>query len=149
MIDCETNDFLFPMKADVYYPIIKQNEYGQPNKEWVFDRTIVCNAAPLGGVRTEDIKPDTFMTNDNKLIGRVKQDIRLSSNSQYNAITNILVTNIRYSDDTLVYIESAGPRSGRGTIYEIATFEPFSGGFNSIDYYKILLRRTESQAVGD
>ena len=41
---CETTDFLYPMKADIYYPIITQNKYGQPQKEWVFDRTAVCNA---------------------------------------------------------------------------------------------------------
>ena len=89
------------------------------------------------------------MSNDNRLVARTKQDIRLSSKQDYNAITNILVTNIRYGDDTPIYLESSGPRSGRGTIYEIATVEPFSGGYNSIDYYKVLLRRTESQAVGD
>lgn len=149
MSTCEDNDFLFPMKADVYYAILKQNSYGQAQKEWVFDRTIVCNATPVGGAGTEDIKPEVFLANDNKLVGRVKQDVRLSSNNEFNAITNILVTNIRYADDSLIYTESAGPRSGRGTIYEIGTFEPFSGAYNAIEYYKILLRRAENQAVGD
>jgi hypothetical protein len=26
---CETTDFIYPMKADIYYPIITQNDYGQ------------------------------------------------------------------------------------------------------------------------
>jgi hypothetical protein len=41
MLVCEENDFMYPMRADIYYPIITQNDYGQANKEWVFDRTIV------------------------------------------------------------------------------------------------------------
>lgn len=146
---CETTDFMFPMKADVYYPIITQNMYGQPNKDWVFDRTIVINAAPAGGAGTEDIKPAEFLQYENKLISRVKSDIRVSSNEQNNALTNILVTNIRTADDSLVYRETAGPRNGRGTIYEVATMEPFVGPFGNIEYYRLLLRRTENQAVGD
>ena len=29
MVFCEDTDFIYPMKADVYYPIISQGEYGQ------------------------------------------------------------------------------------------------------------------------
>ena len=89
------------------------------------------------------------MQYENKLIARVKADPRTSSTSADNAISNILVTNIRFEDDSLLYKETAGPRSGRGTIYEVATVEPFTGPFGSIEYYKILLRRTENQTVGD
>lgn len=32
MTICEDTDFMFPMKADVYYPIITQGEYGQPKR---------------------------------------------------------------------------------------------------------------------
>jgi hypothetical protein len=38
---------MYPMKADIYYPIIKQTQYGQATKDWVFDRTIICNATQL------------------------------------------------------------------------------------------------------
>ena len=49
----------------------------------------------------------------------------------------------------LIYKETAGPRAGRGTIYEVATLEPFLGPFNDIEYFKVLLRKTENQAVTD
>ena len=55
MNSCETTDFIYPMKADVYYPIITQNNYGQANKEWVFDRTIVCNATTPTGSSSADL----------------------------------------------------------------------------------------------
>ena len=84
MNNCETIDFLYPMKADLYYPIISQNKYGQATKEWVFDRTIVCNATTVGGAGEEDLKPEIILQYQNKLIARVKSDPRVSSNSQQN-----------------------------------------------------------------
>jgi hypothetical protein len=149
MVDCEATDFIYPMKADIYYPIITQNNYGQANKEWVFDRTIVCNATTVGGAGDVELKPDVFLQYDGKLVARSKSDIRVSSNMSDNAISNILVTNIRSASDTMIYRETAGPRSGRGTIYEVGTLEPFVGPFGEIEYYKMLWRRTENQTVGD
>ncbi len=145
---CEV-DFLYPMKADIYYPIISQNQYGQPNKNWVFDRTVTCNATPVGGAGTEQIKPEVFLQYKDKLVARTKSDLRISSTDQLNAETNILITNIRSSNDLLIYKETAGPRAGRGTIYEIGTLEPFIGPFNDIEYYNMLWRRSENQDVQD
>ena len=149
MVDCEATDFIYPMKADIYYPIITQNNYGQANKEWVFDRTIVCNASTIGGAGDVELKPEVFLQYDGKLIARSKSDIRISSNNADNAITNILVTNIRSATDLVIYKETAGPRTGRGTIYEVGTLEPFVGPFGEIEYFKMLWRRTENQTVGD
>ena len=149
MSTCETTDFIYPMKADVYYPIITQNSYGQPNKEWVFDRTVVCNATTVGGAGTDELKPEVFLQYDGKLVARSKSDLRISSDGTNNAISNILITNIRNASDSLIYKETAGPRMGRGTIYEVGTLEPFINPFGNIEYYKMLWRRTENQAVGD
>jgi hypothetical protein len=146
---CENTDVMFPMKADIYFPLITQGEYGQPKKEWVFDRTIICNATPVGGAGDESIKPDSFLQYKDKLVARVKNDPRVSSQQNRNAITNILITNIRTASDYPLYIETAGVRSGRGTIYELGTVDPFVGPFGDIEYYKVLLRRAENQTVGD
>jgi hypothetical protein len=148
-MDCAAPDFIFPMYADIYYPIITQGGYGQITKEWVFDRTFTCNATTVGGAGKEDIKPAEFLQYENKLISRTKTDLRVTSNQANQAITNILVTNIRSADGNLIYKETAGPRAGRGTIYEVATLEPFLGPFNDIEYFKVLLRKTENQAVTD
>ena len=144
-----TTDFVYPVLADVYYPIITQGPFGEIKKEWVFDRTISCNATPIGGAGSEQIKPDMFLQYEDKLIVRSRADLRITSKLSQEATTNILVTNIRFSTGQLIYKETAGPRANRGTIYEIGTLEPFTGPFNSIEYYKMLWRRTESQAVGD
>lgn len=149
MEGCLETDFMYPMKADIYYPIIKQTQYGQATKDWVFDRTIICNATTVGGAGQENIKPATFLQFENRLISRTKNDPRISSNNSENAITNILITNVRNPNDEVIYKETAGPRSGRGTIYEMATVEPFTGPFGNIEFFKMLWRRTENQTVGD
>jgi hypothetical protein len=140
---------MYPMMADIYYPVISQTDYGQATKKWVLDRTIILNATPVGGAGQEDIKPEIFLQYENKLVSRVKEDPRISTNNGSNAITNILIANIRNAQEVLIYKETAGVRAGRGTIYELGTVEPFTGPFGSIEYYKMLLRRAENQTVGD
>ncbi len=146
---CPETDFMYPMMADIYYPVISQTDYGQASKKWVLDRTIILNATPVGGAGQEDIKPEIFLQYENKLISRVKEDPRISTTNGSNAITNILIANIRNAQEVLIYKETAGVRAGRGTIYELGTVEPFTGPFGSIEYYKMLLRRAENQTVGD
>jgi hypothetical protein len=140
---------MYPMMADIYYPVISQTDYGQATKKWVLDRTIILNATPVGGAGQEDIKPEIFLQYENKLVSRVKEDPRMSTSNGSNAITNILIANIRNAQDVLIYKETAGVRAGRGTIYELGTVEPFTGPFGSVEYYKMLLRRAENQTVGD
>ena len=140
---------MYPMKADIYYPVITQTDYGQATKKWVLDRIIILNATPVGGAGQEDIKPEIFLQYENKLVARIKEDPRMSTSDGSNAITNILIANIRNAQDALIYKETAGVRAGRGTIYELGTVEPMTGPFGSIDYYKMLLRRAENQTVGD
>ena len=149
MDSCETTDFIYPMKADIYYPIITQNQYGQANKNWVFDRTIVCNATPVGGAGSEEIKPEVFIQYKDKLVSRTRSDLRISSTDELYAETNIIITNIRSSNDLIIYKETAGPRAGKGTIYEIGTLEPFVGPFGDIEYYKMMWRRSDNQDVND
>jgi hypothetical protein len=145
---CEdTSDFMYPMLADIYYPIIDQGSYGEIKKEWVFDRTISCNATDFGTEGKEEIKPEVFTQYKNRLLARSKTDIRISSRSTRESSTNILITNIRSANGELLFKETSGPRAGKGSIYEIATLEPFIGPFASIEYYKMVWRKTENQAV--
>lgn len=146
---CDTTDFMYPMLADVYYAIITQNEYGKAVKEWVFDRTITCNAQQMTTRLQEEMAPAVFLQSDGKLKARSKIDVRTSTNQENNNLTNILITNVRFPGDELVYRETAGVRSGRGTIFEVATLEPFIGGLQSIEYYYMMWRRSENQTVGE
>jgi hypothetical protein len=145
---CENTDFMFPMLADVYYPIVDQGAYGNVKKQWILDRQFACNFAIKGTASSdEEVKPNVNITKESILIGRSKTDIRVSSQKQMNSLTNIVVTNIKTHDEPTIYLETSGPRSGHSTIYEIASIEPIIGFLNKIEYYKVILRRSENQAT--
>jgi len=148
-MSCNEIDFMYPMIADIYHPIVKQDIYGQVKKDWGFDRTVVINLAPVGSAFEEEVKPKVFVQYENTLLGRVKNDIRIAKDGSNNSITNVLLTNIRNCSGELIYKETSGAREDRGTIYEIATMEPLVGPFGNIEYYKILARRAENQGVDD
>lgn len=144
---CETTDYMFPLSADIYYPIIEQGTYGNIKKEWTLDRTIACQFSSGGSAFKEEITPNVNITQDTLLIGRVRNDIRFSSLTDSYALTNIIITNIKDKSGNPVYIETSGPRVGKSTIYEIATFEPIVGAFGNVDYYKVSIRRSQNQGT--
>ena len=140
-------DFAFPMEADIFYPIVEQGALGNVKKTWILDKTIALNVNPAGTAFKEEVVPNVNITKDMLLIGRVKGDIRVSSREANNAITNVIVTNIKDKNCNPIYLETSGIRNGKSTIFEIATQEPFVGPFGNVEYYKIVLRRSENQAA--
>ena len=146
-VPCETPDFTYPMQADVFYPLVEQGVYGNIKKQWILDKTIIGNFSFVGSASKEEVTPNVNITQESLLIGRVKSDIRLSSREVNNSITNVILTNIRDRSGNHVYKETAGPRKGKSTIFEVATVEPFVGPFGSVEYYKLVIRRSENQAA--
>jgi hypothetical protein len=147
MATCEDTSIIFPMLADIYYPIVDQGAYGNIKKNWIHDRTIACNFNSAGTAWKEDIKPNANITQDSVMLGRVRTDIRFSNEDTQNSITNIIVTNIKDKNLNEIYVETSGPRAGKSTLFEVATVEPFLGPFGSVEYYKVIVRRSENQAV--
>jgi hypothetical protein len=147
MATCETTSIIFPMLADIYYPIVDQGAYGNVQKNWIHDKTIACNFSSAGSAFKEDIKPNVNITQDTIMLGRTKADIRFSSKNNQNSITNVIVTNIKNKDLNEIYVETAGPRAGKSTLFEVATVEPFTGPFGDVEYYRVVLRRSENQAA--
>ena len=145
MESCEDTDFMYPMKADVYYPIVEQGAYGNVQKTWVFNKTIICNFSKDGTV-DEEVKPNVNITLKKVLMGRTKRDIRFSQENNADAITNVVITNIRTKTDVPLYIETSGVRAGKSTIYEIESQSPIIGPFGDPDYYALAIRRSENQA---
>ena len=145
MESCEDTDFMYPMKADVYYPIVEQGAYGNVQKTWVFNRTIICNFSKDGTV-DEEVKPNVNITLKKVLMGRTKKDIRFSQENNADAITNVVITNIRTKTDVPLYIETSGVRAGKSTIYEIESQSPIIGPFGDPEYYALAIRRSENQA---
>ena len=144
---CEATDYMFPMSADIFHPVVEQGTYGNVKKTWIQDRTIAASFNAAGRAGKEEITPNVNITQQTILIGRVKTDIRLSSLDSRNSITNVLLTNIKDRNCNEVYIETSGPRAGKSTIFEVATQEPFLGPFGNVEYYNLVIRRSENQAV--
>ena len=147
MVNCENTSFAFPMQADVYYANIENSPYGGQSKVWVLDRTIAGNFIAAGAETKEELVVNVDLSQESLMVGRVKKDIRLSERQVSNALTSILITNIRTRDGIVIYSESAGPRDDEPTIYEVATQQPVVGPFGSIEHYRLVLRRSENQGV--
>lgn len=145
-MQCETTDFMYPMLADIYYPVVEQGAYGNLKKQWVLDRSITCNFSGAGDSASEEVTPNVNISKESVLLGRTKTDTRISSSNARNSITNILVTNIRTNQQNNIYMETSGSRDGKSTLYEIASNEPIVGPFGNVEYYKVVLRRSENQA---
>lgn len=146
-MDCDTRDFLYPLQAQIYYPIIEQSAYGRVEKQWNYDRSLHCSLTPAGSSFKEEIDPKVLLTQDTMLIGRFRNDIRYSSANQAHDITNILITNIVDKRCELVYKETSGPRAEQGTVFEVATLQPQINPFGDIEFFKVILKRSENQGV--
>lgn len=148
MPGCETTpDFMFPLSVDIYYPIVTTGGYGDVQRQWVFDRTVSCFFSNPSSKTKEDILPESKIVFDTSIVGRVRADLTVSSRGDYNSLTNILLTNIRDRNGNIIYNESSGPRVGLSTVFEVATFSPVVGPLGSTEFYKVVLRRSENQAV--
>jgi hypothetical protein len=138
---------MFPMQVDVFYPIVDQGAYGNIKKQWILNKVVACHFTTAGLKAKEEVVPNINITQDTLIIGRVKSDIRISNLDDQNSLTNIILTNIQDKQCNNIYIETSGIRAGKSTIFEVASQEPFVGPFGNIEHYKLVLRRSENQAV--
>lgn len=146
MAICESTDFVYPLLADIYYPIVDQAIYGNVKKQWILNKTVATNFNSVGTAGKEEITPNVNITQEGLLVGRSRSDIRISAEGSNNSMTNVVITNIRDRFGNSIYNETSGPRAGKATIFEIATVEPFVGPFGSTEYFKLVIRRSENQA---
>ena len=144
---CETTDFAYPLLADIYYPIVETGAYGNTKKQWVLDKTVACFFNVAGSKFKEDVNTEPNLNIRTAIIGRIRTDPTVSSDKTLYSMTNIIFTNIRSNSGEIIYNESTGPRSGNPTLFEIATLSPIVGPFGKVEYYKVILRRSENQAV--
>ena len=148
MATCEKTDLFYPNLADVYYPIVETGAYGNVQKTWVLDRTIAIAVNPAGRKFKQDVQTNNAKLDlENSILARTRNDLTQSSTDTLYSMTNIIITNIRDKDGNLIYNESSGPRSGKATLFEMPTFNPIVGAFGKTEYYKLVLARSENQAI--
>lgn len=138
------------MNMDIYYSTEDQDKFGKEVKSWCLDRTVLGYAEILGAVDKDGLKAGQFFEYMDKLIGRTKEDPRVSLEGLNYPITSILITNIRDAKTSQhFYTESSGEREGESTLYEIMAVEPYVNPWNQIEYYKILFNRSDRQVILD
>lgn len=141
---------LYNMFASVYYSTQEQNSFGSIDREWIFDKDVMCSVVPASSLsNAKALTPDVFMKYENVLIFRTPVDIRLRSNELPYPMTEILLTNIRNKSGEVLFSESILEGKVVGTVYEITAIAPVFDAFDKIDHYKIMLTRSDNQdAVG-
>lgn len=146
---CGSN-YIFSMYLDIYYSTESQDKFGKEIKDWCLNKTVLGYAEILGAVDKDGLKAGQFFEYLDKLIGRTKEDPRVSIEGINYPITNILITNIRDAKTGQeFYKESSGEREGESTLYEVMAVEPYVNPWNQIEYYKILFNRSDRQVLLD
>ncbi len=140
-----SNDAFYPLQADIFYPEVSQGVYGDVSKAWTKDRTLVCNLSAAGSRFSEQVDPNVDLSLENILIGKFKEDIRIDSDGEGRSITNIAVTNIKDRLLNQIYLETSGVRDGLATLFEVSTVSPQVGAFGKVEYYRVILSRSENQ----
>lgn len=139
---------IFSMNMDVYYSTENQDKFGKEVKKWCLDRTILGYAEILGAVDKDGLKAGQFFEYMDKLIGRSKEDPRVSTEGFNYPITSILITNIKDAKTgQLFYRESTDSGEQKPTVYELMAVEPYVNPWNQIEYYKILFNRSDRQVI--
>lgn len=146
-MECDTKNIHYPMQADIFYSINEQSAYGNIMQSWYQDRTVICDFVYAGSKFREEVIPNILISQDSLLIGRTKEDIRITSAGEPRDTTNIVITNIRDKNCEELYIETGGPRSGKSTLFEIATIKPFINPFGHREHFSIILKRSENQGA--
>jgi len=154
LLDANCSSLFFQMQCDIYYAIESQDLYGGIDKKWEYDVVEPCSFYTL----SDKSNSNNFTYDDNRfykletmLYGRFQSDPRKSSTGQYFPLSHILVTNVRASgcNDESFFIETNGDYEGSPTVFELKTCQPFVGPFNTVEYYKIQLERSDIQGLNN
>ena len=137
----------YPLQMDVYYSTTIQNQLGEIEHVWTYDRSIPCRVASNTNYKDQNVFPEQRMRILDQINAQITEDIRIDSLGGMHALTGILVTNIVAGCGGVVYKETAGERAGDTTVYELIGYMPHVDLFNNIDYVKIVLNRTDEQAI--
>ncbi len=146
------SSLFFQMQCDIYYATETQDNYGKIDKKWAFDMVEPCSFYTLGDQSNNNnfsFEDEKFYKLETMLYGRFSTDPRQDSMGMYHPLSHILVSNIRGTgcNEETFFIESNGDYSGKPTIFEIKTCQPFIGPFNTVEYYKIQLERSDTQEL--
>jgi len=137
---------LYNVFASVYYSVLDQNAFGAVDREWVYDKDVMCSVVAASSLaNSKQLTPDVFMKYEDILIFRTPVDITKRTNDLPYPITEILVSNIRNKSGDVLFSENVLEGKVVGTVYEVTGIAPVFDAFDKIDHYKIMLARSDNQ----
>lgn len=142
-----SNNFVFSMLCDVYYATESQDKYGQVVKSWVPDASLPCTFyTPPTTVKSDEFRftDNKFYSMESTLIGRIGPEIKVSAYP----LSNLLITSIRTNscESELLYSEkSVAGYETVPTVFDVRMLQPHVGVFNKIEYYRVVLERSDRQ----
>lgn len=139
----------FPQIADVYYATQTQNDFGDIEKTWSYNQQVRLQLNMSTNYKDQQMQPDQFFFMEDILDGRCRTDVRISKDGATYAMTDILLTNIRNDVNKVIYHETAGIREGQPSVYEVAGVLPHLDPFGCVDYYKVVIKRSDMQELLD
>jgi len=138
---------LYPTLMDIGYSTALQNNYGELEVVWTYDRTIPCRVASNTNYKDQNVFPEQRMRILDQINAQVTEDVRIDSFGEMHALTDVLITNIRSSCGESAFTETAGDRAGDSTMYEVMGYSPHIDPFGKVDYIKIVLNRADEQVA--
>lgn len=138
------SDIFYPMTAEVYYAQSRQDELGVPKKTWIFDRIVKCSAISTSAnksVSGELKQTNSYFELNSDVIFRTNDNIQKKKNGTFIPITEILITNIKDPNKTLVW-ETVLNKSVQ---FEIKSFIPGYESSHTVKHYRAYIARSKKQ----
>lgn len=127
-------------EMNVYYSLQTQDIFGTIQREWVFDRV------ERGLVKQQSAQSYMIAQQQNEwvetLVGYTEEDLRINSQGELFAPSEVLVT---FNNPKL--IDTAGPRKGLNTTYELRKSTPVEGLFGEVLHFDVMLVRSIDQSA--
>ena len=145
ILDC--SNFLYSMELDIAYCTTQQSNLGKMEKSWKYDQTLVGYVNVMGTVNLQNEVADREFVYKKRLNGRTLVDPRKDSHGKYHSISDILILDVRDTGTgESLHLNDFGPDGeGLPIIFDVMSVDPFVNPWNEIEYYKILLNRSDNQ----
>lgn len=130
---------LYSNEMRVYYAVQSQDDYGRITRSWEFDRTERGLIRQSQRLMYQVSEQNTW---NDILEGVSEEDLRIDSEGVLYAPSEVLITFV-----TPRLIDTAGPRRGLNTTYELRGSHPVEDAFGVVVHFDIQLARSGDQSV--
>lgn len=137
----------YPMTADIYYAMSTQNELGQIEKSWLYDRTINCSAIKERAEYNakNSVSAEKFLAYSVKINFRTSENMYRAASGVIHRPTDLLIAHIKDPAGNYIWLEDAD----EDTTFEVESMEPMFDETHTLAGYRALLVRSGNQVDND